>query len=116
MRSYKNVRVAKYEMKGLESIISIPIEEYRNLIESDSELSWLEDLDESYKQLQLEDGKPNFKHTCVFNYRVSPKDPDFQATFIPITDDILIRIMNDYEGSMEKLKGIAEKLNAKIYK
>lgn len=115
MRSYKNVRIAKYKMKGIASVISIPVEDYRRLVESDCELSWLEDVDEDFKQCQLEDGDPNFRGTCVFNYRQSPRNPDFQATFIPITDEILIRIMNDYERSIKKLKEMAEKLNANLY-
>jgi hypothetical protein len=115
MRGYKNVRIAKYKMKGVESIISIPIYEYQKVVEEDIDLCWREDVDEDFKKLKLEGNKQNFKHTCVYNYRKPPENADFQATFVPFTDDILIRIMNDYENAIKKLKDIAKRLNASLY-
>ena len=115
MRSYKTVRIAKYQKKGIDSIISIPLDEFRRIIEEDPCLYWYEEVDEYFRQRQEKREKPNYNLSFVYNYKRPPKDPDINGAFIIGTDDIIVTINDNYDESIAKLKEIAEKLDANLY-
>ncbi len=113
--NYKIVRIAKYVKKGKESIVSIPYLEFKELVENDKDLKWYEDVDEGFKKRQAKRKTPALKKSATYNFKPLPETPDFRATFISFTDDIIVRIYGNYNESILKLKEMAEKLDAKLY-
>ena len=113
--SYKIVRIAKYIKKGKDSIVPIEYESFLSFVENDPCLYWYEEVDEDFLRRQLKRANPAIKKCAVYNYKKLPETSDFQATYIEGTFDIIVRIYNNKDRSIQKLKEIALGLEAELF-
>lgn len=111
MKGYKIVKIANKE-KGNSFLRLV---DFQEIVDQDQELEWYEDVSPFFMEIQKERDCPNYRKSCVYNFINDNKDPDFNAGFIEDENLIIIRIHNNYEESIIKLKEMADKLNANLY-
>lgn len=92
------------------------IDLFRKVVDEDSDLNWYEDVDAHFKQRQKEREIPAWRIGFVFNYVPRPGNPEFTGSFLEGRDDIIVRVFHSSPKGLSKLKEIANKLDANLYK
>lgn len=107
--------ISRYRM-GKEKYVAMPKELFQEIVDEDPSLYWYEDVDDYFRQRQTQRKTPAWRTSFVFNYVPRPGSPEFQATFADGTDDVIVKVFHPRPEGLNKIKEIAEKLGAMLYK
>lgn len=110
----KRFSISRYKL-GKDKYVPMPKELVQQVVDEDPCLYWYEDIDDYYRERQKQRKTPAIRVSFVFNYKPRPEMPAIHATFAEGTDDILIKVHHPSEEAINKLKEIAEKLEANLY-
>ncbi|MFK8056342.1 MAG: hypothetical protein AB8F78_09515 [Saprospiraceae bacterium] len=107
--------ISRYRM-GKEEYVEMPKGLVQEIVDEDPSLNWYEDVDDYFRQRQTQRKTPAWRICFVFNYVPRPGSPEFKATFAEGTDDIIVKVFHPRPEGLDKIKEIAEKLSATLYK
>lgn len=106
--------ISRYRL-GEDDYVQMPKELLQAVVDNDPDLYWYEDVDEYYRERQKQRKTPAIRVSFVYNYERPPAVPDFNAVFLEGTDDVLVKVHNPSKQVINKLREIAEKLEANLY-